>query len=69
MRTVSEKYTKHSKYIMDNTDFFSTETITVPIGFRLFKGKENGKTILKASLIYTSYITDSYVCIGSDTSG
>ena len=54
---------------MDNTDFFSTETITVPIGFRLYKGKENGKTIMKASIIYTLYLTDSYVCIGSDTSG
>ena len=24
------------KYYMDDTDFFSTETITVPFGFRLF---------------------------------
>ena len=36
MRTVSEKYANSSKYYMDDTDFFPTQTITVPIGFRLF---------------------------------
>ena len=36
MRTVSEKYANGSKYHMDDTDFLWTETITVPIGFRLF---------------------------------
>ena len=33
MRTVSEKYANSSKYYMDDTDFFSTETITVSIFF------------------------------------
>ena len=33
MRTVSEKYANSSKYYMDDTDLFSTETITVPIVF------------------------------------
>ena len=45
MRTVSEKYANSSKYYMGNTDFFSTETITVPISFRLF-------TIAQLSLLY-----------------
>ena len=36
MRTVSEKYATSSKYHQDDSDFFSTETITVPIGFILF---------------------------------
>ena len=36
MKTGSEKCANSSKYYMDDTDFFSTETITVPIGFRLF---------------------------------
>ena len=36
MKTVSDKYANSSKYYMDDTDFFSTEAITVPIGFRLF---------------------------------
>ena len=36
MRTVSEKYANSSKYFMNDTDFFSTEKITKPIGFRLF---------------------------------
>ena len=36
MRTVSEKYANNSKYYMDDTDYFSTETIAVPTGFRLF---------------------------------
>ena len=36
MRTVSEKYANSSKYYMGDTDFFSTEMITEPIGFRLF---------------------------------
>ena len=36
MRIFSEKYTNSSKYYLDETDFFSTETITVPIVFRLF---------------------------------
>ena len=35
-RTVSEKYANSSKYYMDDTDLFSTETITLPIDFRLF---------------------------------
>ena len=36
MRSVAEKYANSSKYHMYDTDFFSTETITAPIGFRLF---------------------------------
>ena len=36
MRTVSEKYANSSNHYMTNTDLFSTETITAPIGFRLF---------------------------------
>ena len=36
MRTVFEKYANSSKYFTDDTDFFSTETITMPIGFILF---------------------------------
>ena len=35
-RTVSEKYANSSKYHTDDTDFFSTEKITMSIGFRLF---------------------------------
>ena len=35
MSTVSEIYANSSKYCMDDTDFFSTVTITMPIGFRL----------------------------------
>ena len=30
---------------MDDTDFFSTETIAVPIGFRLFAIEDNRKDI------------------------
>ena len=37
MRTVSEKNANNTTYCMDDTDFFSTETITLPIGFRLFR--------------------------------
>ena len=36
MRSVSEKYATSSKYLMDIPDLFSTETITMPIGFRMF---------------------------------
>ena len=36
MKTVSKKYANGSKYYMDDTDFFLTESIAVPIGFRLF---------------------------------
>ena len=36
MRTVSDNYVNGSKYYMDDTDFFLTETITVTITFRLF---------------------------------
>ena len=36
MRTVSEKYANISNYYLDDSNFFSIETITVPIGFRLF---------------------------------
>ena len=35
MRTISKKYVNGSKYDMDDTDLFLTETITEPIGFRL----------------------------------
>ena len=33
---VSEKYANILKYHMDYINFFSTKTITVPFGFRLF---------------------------------
>ena len=36
MRVVSEEYANSSKKYMDDTEFFSTETIDVPICFRLF---------------------------------
>ena len=36
MKTVSEKYANSSKYYIDDTYFFLTETINMPIGFRLF---------------------------------
>ena len=36
MRTVSKKIANSSKYYMDGIDFFSIETITVPIRLRLF---------------------------------
>ena len=32
MKTVSEKNANNSKYYRVDTDFFSTETISVPIG-------------------------------------
>ena len=35
MRTVSEKYANSSNHYMADIDFFSTQTITVPISFRL----------------------------------
>ena len=34
-RPIAEKYANSSKYYMDDTDFFSTETITVPINLKL----------------------------------
>ena len=36
MRRVSKKYANSSKYNINDTDFFSTETITLPTGFRMF---------------------------------
>ena len=33
MRTVSEKYANSSRNLMDDTDLFSTDTNTLPIGF------------------------------------
>ena len=45
MRTVSEKYANSSQLYIDDNKFFSTETITVPIGFRLFAIVNNRKNI------------------------
>ena len=41
MRTISEKYANSSKYYMIDTGSISTETITVPIGFRLFANAQS----------------------------